>query len=459
MKNLLQFVNEGRKPGSKNKPKDGQAPAPEQEEPELKELKGQDAEENGSDGVYEIEPPTDDDITKGLDFTDISKNQKRIAMRLSGKKPFFVQGEAGWGKTSIITDVAHKFGYTVITVYLDKCEATDLAGIPVPKQSKRGADFAGNLLPAWAKVIWDNPKTKFLLFFDEMNQAAPDVMNALMPIVLRNVVCGKKFDNMLVAAAGNFEHENKGGISKLSAPLLSRFGGVITWQTGDWASVFRHLKKKWGDKLDDTIFEKLENSCTLFKNPRDVESFIIDYMLNIKDNKYAANYDAEDYLNELELIAQDDLSRTGKDQLAQLADDIFSFVNNKMKKEEKKGRNKNRQMIPENVADALKTAIINGYMEDDSDGKVRRYGISKENIMSIELDPETINAEMLERFIDTLETDGIKFKYQTDAEWKKAGYEDPQADLIITKNIKKQTLAGANKKSQPKRSIKDYVNK
>ena len=34
----------------------------------------------------------------------------------------------------------------------------------------------------------NHPDKQFLLFFDEMNQAADDVMNALMPIVLRNVV-------------------------------------------------------------------------------------------------------------------------------------------------------------------------------------------------------------------------------------------------------------------------------
>ena len=142
-----------------------------EEAPELKDVKGQDEEENGSGGVWAIEPPTEDDIVNGIDKNTLTRNKKRILMRLKSKKPFFIQGEAGWGKTSIITQLAHQCKRTVITVYLDKAEATDLGGLPVAKKSKKGADYVATLMPAWAKVMYDNPETQFLLFFDEMNQA------------------------------------------------------------------------------------------------------------------------------------------------------------------------------------------------------------------------------------------------------------------------------------------------
>ena len=80
-----------------------------------------------------------------------------------------------------------------------------------------------------------------------MNQAAPDVMNALMPIILKNEICGKSFKNYIVGAAGNFEHEND-AVNELSEPLLSRFGGIITWKTGgeaEWKSAFNWMKNKW----------------------------------------------------------------------------------------------------------------------------------------------------------------------------------------------------------------------
>ncbi len=99
-------------------------------------VKGKEA-DDVSGGVWAVEEPTDDEVAKGVDRDTLNKNKKRILMHLKSNKPFFVQGEAGWGKTSIITKLAHECGRSVITVYLDKAEATDLGGIPVPAESKR----------------------------------------------------------------------------------------------------------------------------------------------------------------------------------------------------------------------------------------------------------------------------------------------------------------------------------
>ena len=51
---------------------------------------------------------------------------------------------------------------------------------------------------------------------------------------------------------------------------------------------------------------------------------------------------------------------------------------------------------------------------------------SRENILKIE--EWDFPREMLERTINKIEADGVTFKYQKDAEWEKAGYEDPNAD-------------------------------
>ena len=42
---------------------------------------------------------------------------------------------------------------------------------------------------------------------------------------------------------------------------------------------------------------------------------------------------------------------------------------------------------------------------------------------------------MLERIINKLEADGVKFKYETDAEWKKAGLSDPYEDQLIKSKL------------------------
>ena len=400
---------------------------PNRETPDIDDVRGKDEEDNGSNGVYSVDAPTDDQITQGIDKETLTKNKKRILMRLKADKPFFIQGEAGWGKTSIITDIANRLGMTVITVFLDKCEAVDLGGIPVPTKSSKGADSVKHLMPEWASMMYDNPKTKFLLFFDEMNQAAPDVMNALMPIVLKTEICGKKFHNFVVGAAGNFEHENS-AVSELSAPLKSRFGGIITWESGNWEDAFKHLRKKWKDKISNKFFDQLEDAAgELFKNPRDVESFIIESVAKLKEAGDADFFDTDDYYDQLKDIAKDDLTRTGEQKLKSLAETMHKFVNNIMDDDEpESGSRKNREMVPDDVVELLKMGMKNGFILDPEDNTTK-YGISRENILKIE-GWDFDNREMLERTINKLEEDGVKFKYEKDEEWKKAGFKDPNED-------------------------------
>jgi hypothetical protein len=348
-------------------------------------------------------------------------------MRLKAKKPFFVQGEAGWGKTSLITKLAHQCGYTVITVYLDKAEATDLGGIPTVGKGKSGKNTVEYSPMPWMEVLFDNPTKKYLLFFDEMNQAAPDVMNALMPIVLKNVICGKQLHNFVVGAAGNFEHENS-AVSELSAPLKSRFGGIITWESGNWEDAFKHLRKKWKDKISNKFFDQLEEAAgELFKNPRDVESFIIESVAKLKEAGDADFFDTDDYYDQLKDIAKDDLTRTGEQKLKALAETMHKFVNNIVDDdEEDTSSRKNREMVPDDVVELLKMGMKNGFILDPDDNTTK-YGISRENILKIE-GWDFANREMLERTVNKLEEDGVKFKYEKDEEWKKAGFKDPNED-------------------------------
>lgn len=419
--NDVNLINEYRTKGSVNKAKD-------EERPTLQDVVGKSPDKNGSKGKYAVEEPTNDDIVKGIDRETLNENKKRILMRLIAKKPFFVQGEAGWGKTSIITKLAHQRGYTVITVYLDKAEATDLGGIPVPAKSKRGSSYTENLLPAWGSIMYDNPDTKFLLFFDEMNQAAPDVMNALMPIVLKNELCGIKFDNFVVGAAGNFEHEN-GAVNELSGPLRSRFGGVIKWISDDWKSAFKHLHSKWDKVLSTKFINEIENAAPrLFKNPRDVESFIIDLVKNLQEAGDVDFFNAKDYYNELEGIAKDGLTRSDIDLMNKLAERMHAIVN---KLDIDDIEDAEVEAPNEKLIDMIKKGIKKGYLVGEKPNK--KYGISRENIFDVDFitsdNPEKgLSKEMYIRIIKKLINEGIKFKFEKDSEWKAMNYLDPSAD-------------------------------
>ena len=118
-----------------------------------------------------------------------------------------------------------------------------------------------------------------------------------------------------------------------------------------------------------------------------------------------------------------------KDNLNKLAEMTYNLINGLPIIPEKR-RSKGKEMMDEDLKRQIKNAMKRGFMTNDADsGDKRKYGISRENAPKIFCDPEmTVNAcnrEMLDRYINKLEADGITFKYNTDDEWRKAGYVDP----------------------------------
>lgn len=397
---------------------------------------GKDVKRNGTGGKFAIDEPTDNDAIEPLSKDQLNKNMKRLLMKFKADEPFFIMGEAGWGKTSIIKSMAKRFGRTVITVYLDKCEATDLGGIPVPREDKRGNAYVDSAMPAWAQYMLEHDDQQFLLFFDEMNQADGAVMNALMPIVLETEVCGVKFDNFIVGAAGNFDHEND--VNELSGPLKSRFKPIIVWETGgdaEWKQAFDFMHKEWDGKLGEdgpAYIDLLQENRDLFQNPREVEHKILKWCSKMIDTDDKDLFDVEDYLDRLEGLTKEDLNRTQEDKLKKLAEATYNLVNGLPLSPERK-RSKGKEMMDETLKNNIKKAMRNGFMTNGPDSSdKRKYGISRENAPLVFCDPEmtenACNREMFDRYINKLEADGIKFKYETDAEWKKAGLVDPFED-------------------------------
>ena len=398
---------------------------------------GKDAKKNGTGGKFAIDEPTDNDVVEPLSKDQLNKNMKRLLMKFKADEPFFIMGEAGWGKTSIIKSMAKRFGRTVITVYLDKCEATDLGGIPVPREDKRGNAYVDSAMPAWAQYMLEHDDKQFLLFFDEMNQADGAVMNALMPIVLETEVCGVKFDNFIVGAAGNFDHEND-AVNELSGPLKSRFKPIIVWETGgdaEWKQAFDFMHKEWDSKLGEDgpeYINLLYENRDLFQNPREVEHKILKWCSKMVDTDDKDLFDVEDYLDRLSGLAKEDLNRTQEDKLKKLAEATYNLVNGRSLSPERK-RSKGKEMMDETLKNTIKKAMRNGFMTNGPDSSdKRKYGISKENAPLVFCDPEmtenACNREMFDRYINKLEADGLKFKYETDAEWKDAGLIDPFED-------------------------------
>lgn len=394
-------------------------------------IDGKSAENNGSDGLYGLNEPTNDAAVVEIPKEQLNKNMKKLLMKFRTEEDFFIIGRAGWGKTSIIKDLAEKFGREVKTVYLDKAVASDLGGIPTPGKTKKGHGKQEMLMPDWAAEMDENKDVNYLLFFDEMNQAAPDVMNALMPIVLEHEICRVPFENFFVGAAGNFEDEND-AVNELSGPLRSRFKPLIMWQT-DWNSAFSHLHSKWDSVLGKEFVSKFGECTDLFDNPREVEHKIFKFIDKLKKSNQFDEFEAEDYYDRLIGIAKEDLERSDEAKLQKLAEFMFDYITGKLQKkaekESRSTRGKGMDMVSENTKNSIRKAMKNGYLEqrEGKDQHVVRYGISRENI-HVCVDPDECNGEMLERIIARIEADGVKFKYEKDSQWKKAGYKDPLAD-------------------------------
>jgi hypothetical protein len=153
----------------------------------------------------------------------VSPNKAKNAIRHAMKKrrPIFLWGPPGIGKSDIIHQIGETLDAYVIDVRLSLWEPTDIKGIPY-------FDSNANTM-VWAPP-GELPSEDFaaqhdivILFLDEMNSAAPAVQAAAYQLILnRKVGTYRLPDNVLIVAAGNREAD-KGVTYRMPAPLANRF--------------------------------------------------------------------------------------------------------------------------------------------------------------------------------------------------------------------------------------------
>jgi hypothetical protein len=149
-----------------------------------------------------------------------AKNSLRRAMRK--KRPVFVWGPPGIGKSDIVGQVTDSFPNShLIDIRLSLWEPTDIKGIPY---------FDSNE----GKMVWAPPMElpdeemaakydHITLFLDEMNSAAPAVQAAAYQLTLNRRIGNYRLpDNVVIVAAGNREAD-KGVTYRMPAPLANRF--------------------------------------------------------------------------------------------------------------------------------------------------------------------------------------------------------------------------------------------
>ena len=153
------------------------------------------------------------------------------------KRPIFLWGPPGIGKSEVVADITNELGGLMIDLRLGQMDPTDIRGIPFYNKELGKMDWAPPIdLP---DVDTASKYPIVVLFMDEMNSAPPAVQAAAYQLVLNRRI-GRYIlpDNVVMVAAGNRESD-KGVTFRMPTPLANRFIHVEmrvdfpVWQ--DWA--------------------------------------------------------------------------------------------------------------------------------------------------------------------------------------------------------------------------------
>jgi hypothetical protein len=175
-------------------------------------------------------------ISDTLTITSVQA-RKAILKAFNSKRPIFLWGPPGIGKSDVVSEVTQELGGFMIDLRMAQMEPTDIRGIPFFNRDLNKMDWAPPIdLPD------DELASKYpiiVLFLDELNSAPPAVQAAAYQLVLNRRIGKYKLpDNVVLIAAGNRDSD-KGVTYRMPMPLANRFlhlemrADFASWQT--WA--------------------------------------------------------------------------------------------------------------------------------------------------------------------------------------------------------------------------------
>jgi hypothetical protein len=157
-----------------------------------------------------------------MTITNVIKTLELLAGQNQAVVPF-LQGSPGVGKSQIVKQVADRLGYAhYLDIRLSQHDATDLKGIP--QQTDEGV--LRWIPPEFMPLVgskWDDGQPG-VLFFDELNRAPVEVLQAVFEIVHdRRIGMKPVLDNWFIVAAGNYGYEDGTDVVEMDAALRNRF--------------------------------------------------------------------------------------------------------------------------------------------------------------------------------------------------------------------------------------------
>lgn len=147
--------------------------------------------------------------------------RKALLTAFKVKRPVFLWGPPGIGKSEVVADITDELGGLMIDLRMAQMEPTDIRGIPFFNKDNGKMDWAPPIDLPDAETASQYPIV--VLFLDEMNSAAPAVQAAGYQLILNRRV-GKYVlpDNVVIVAAGNRDSD-KGVTYRMPMPLANRF--------------------------------------------------------------------------------------------------------------------------------------------------------------------------------------------------------------------------------------------
>lgn len=153
----------------------------------------------------------------------INSNQARKAIHkaIKTKRPVFLWGPPGIGKSEVVEQITNELGGYMIDIRLSQIDPTDLRGIPFYNKDLGKMDWAPPIDLPDEELASKYPI--IVLFLDEANSGSTSVMAASYQLTLNRRI-GKYVlpDNVVIVAAGNRESD-KGVTYRMPSPLSNRF--------------------------------------------------------------------------------------------------------------------------------------------------------------------------------------------------------------------------------------------
>ena len=159
--------------------------------------------------------------TENIRTVKLSRAKSHIKRAFAKKRPVFVWGPPGVGKSDVIAQIAEEGNNLLIDLRMALLDPTDIKGYPYRDEDTNKMMWAepAELPSQELAEQYDN----VYLFLDELNSAPPSVQATAYQLILNRRVGQYHLpDNVCIAAAGNRDTD-KGVVYRMPSPLANRF--------------------------------------------------------------------------------------------------------------------------------------------------------------------------------------------------------------------------------------------